>query len=58
MLYVVTNNLLRVFDVSGDGPVKLTAHFTAPGVRFYRGLPDGRVIAGGSKIWVLGAPKR
>jgi hypothetical protein len=58
MLYAETGNLLSVFDISRDGPVKLIAHFAAPGVQFYQPLPDGRVLAGGSKIWLLGPPPK
>jgi len=58
MLYAAgERGVLDVFDVSGDGPAKLTAHFAAPGLNTFALLPDGRVIAGGSKIWVLGAAK-
>jgi hypothetical protein len=50
------NRVLDVFDVSGEGPVKLRAHFAAPGLEAFAPLPDGRVLAGGSKIWLLGRP--
>ena len=58
LLYTMSRGLLNVFDVSGNGPVKLVAHFASPGLAFCQALPDGRAIAGGDKLWLLGPPPK
>jgi len=50
------NAHIKVFDTRGPKPLKLVAHFAAPGVGPVCPLPDGRAVVGGSKIWLVGPP--
>jgi len=51
-------NHVIVLDVNGPGPVRLVGHFAAPGLDYCEPLPDGRAIAAGDKLWLLGPPPR
>jgi hypothetical protein len=50
--------LVSVYDITGANSIRLVAHFAAPGVDCCQPLPDGRAIAAGDKIWLLGPPPR
>jgi hypothetical protein len=49
---------LAVFDVALPRAVKLVAHFAAPSLFYCEPLPDGRAIAGGDQLWLLGPPPK
>jgi hypothetical protein len=52
----IFNPHVSVFDVRGPGRIRLVGHFASPGLQTMSVLPDGRVIAGGDKIWLIGPP--
>ncbi len=49
---------ISVFETRGQHPMRLIAHFAAPGAHAIQLLPDGRALVAGSKLWLVGAPKR
>ena len=58
LLYAVQYNLVSIFDLTGPKPLRLIAHFAAPGLSEIEPLDDGRAIAAGQKLWLLGPPRR
>jgi hypothetical protein len=56
LLYDLHYKNLRVFDLTGSKPLRLIAHFAAPSIRLIQPLDDGRAIAAGDTLWLLGPP--
>lgn len=50
---------LAVFNLTGPHPLTLIGHFVPKGLLgAFTVLPDGRILAGGDSLWLLGPPRR
>ncbi len=58
LLYCMQDNCVNIFDMTGPRPLRLIAHFAAPSVQAMQPLDDGRIIAAGDKLYLLGPPPR
>jgi hypothetical protein len=71
LLYASQYSCLDVFDLRAERPLRMIAHFSTPGIRYFELLDDGRVVVDSAKvireggrwlnfpkIWLLGPPPK